>query len=284
VVRAFLDTLDRSDGRRLPTWGAIAVAALLVTAGQIAGARAWLRLHPAAAVPRALATGFHVSQLGKYVPGGFGQAAGQVALSRNAGVTVARAAVAWVVFAGLFIVAGTAIGAVLALTLTTAAPFVRALLGGGILTVLLVNRRLMAWAVGSLRPRVRWLPDPEELPGQADLNRCFAWAVVFVLAHGSAFSILLHSIDADATWTTSMPAFGVALAVGLVAIPVPSGLGVREAVLVALLPLPATAVVSAALIHRLVTIGVEVALASVSAARSAVPARVRPHPEGYENG
>jgi uncharacterized membrane protein YbhN (UPF0104 family) len=77
---------------------------------------------------------------------------------------------------------------------------------------------------------------------------------------------------------------GTALAtgwvVGYLAVPVPSGLGIREAVLVAALPsLAAGPLVAASVAHRLLGLLAEVALAGIASGR-AVLARSRPGPDG----
>jgi uncharacterized membrane protein YbhN (UPF0104 family) len=70
-----------------------------------------------------------------------------------------------------------------------------------------------------------------------------------------------------------VPAFAASWAAGFALVPIPAGLGVREAVLVALLPsYGAAAIVAASLLHRLATLTAELVLMGF-AWRSAFVAR-----------
>jgi uncharacterized membrane protein YbhN (UPF0104 family) len=98
------------------------------------------------------------------------------------------------------------------------------------------------------------------------MYHCFARQVLFALGQGVAFTLVLRSIYPDAPIVASVAAHSFAFGVGLLAVPIPSGLLVREGLLVAVLQasVPGGTVVTAAIFQRLITIGVEVAMIGAS--------------------
>jgi uncharacterized membrane protein YbhN (UPF0104 family) len=71
----------------------------------------------------------------------------------------------------------------------------------------------------------------------------------------------------DGSPISAIFAFAAAWTVGFVALPFPSGIGVREAALVGLLGLPSEFVVAASVAHRLVTIVGEIAVSVTAMVR-----------------
>ena len=103
------------------------------------------------------------------------------------------------------------------------------------------------------------VPSSEELPTQRDIYIFFCWALVAIGALSLAYTILLRSVAPDADAATAFCAFAFAWVVGFVAVPIPAGVGIREALLVALIPGVGTApVLAASLALRLLTIATEV--------------------------
>jgi len=269
VLVAVASGLDRAEGRVVPSIVALGVAlAFAVVAGRVS-ASGWAALVPGRAPRRDLRRCVYASQLGKYVPGGVVQAAGQVAIAVQIGIPARDALPAYLVFALHVVLGSLAIGALLA-TQSAVVGAGWAVLGGlGLLSCALVARPLVAWLVGLVQRVVHRLQRLGPLPPQPAMCRCFAMQLAFALGQGVAFAILLHSVDPDAPLVAAIGAHAFAFGVGLLAVPVPSGLLLREGLMVAVLhdAVPAGTVVTAAIFQRLVTIAAEVLL--IAANRSA---------------
>jgi uncharacterized membrane protein YbhN (UPF0104 family) len=102
------------------------------------------------------------------------------------------------------------------------------------------------------------IPGADQLPTQSDIVVFYAWALVTIGSLCAAYAILLGSLHTGANPGTVFCAFALSWAIGFIAIPIPAGVGVREAVLLGLLPGVGTAqLLSASLALRLLTIGTE---------------------------
>ena len=107
---------------------------------------------------------------------------------------------------------------------------------------------------------VRRSPDPELVPPGAQIARSAPWAALNMLTTSVAYAVLVRDLDTSAAPAAITVAFAAAWVGGFLVLPLPSGLGVREALLVGLLPsVPSVVVLAAALAHRLVTVAAEVA-------------------------
>ena len=96
-----------------------------------------------------------VSQIAKYIPGGVWQASGQLGLARTVGVQLQRGAVAFTVQALMQAVAACTFGAVVAVTWTDGAGWLRVLLAlASVFSLALVDRRWMVWILHKI-PRTR---------------------------------------------------------------------------------------------------------------------------------
>lgn len=253
---AFTQTADDLDRSLLPGIPRLAAAAVLAATGVLAGGRAWVRVLGAGGTrARRLAHGFHLSQLGKYLPGAVWQVVGLIASAREAGERTARASTSFVAFAIVQVVAGATVGALLVVTGTRQPLVVRAVCGAGVLSLVVLDRRWMSWVAGCLRR------DPALVPGQPALVRSWAWSALTMVFAGGSFALLLDGIDPDQPFVASISVWAIAWTVGFVAIPFPAGVGVREAVLVGLLAGSgdgaAAAVIAASVYHRLATIAGE---------------------------
>lgn len=239
---------------RLVTAFAIVVVALMLWA------RAWSALLAHEADTRALRHGFYLSQLGKYVPGGIWQAAGLVTLGRDAGADLARASTAFFVLAATQVAGAATVGGLAALfTPDLPTPF-RVAAIASLLLALLVHRGWMVMALRLARRVVKRL-DVNGVPSQRAILESYAFAAVATAVASAAFALITRPHDAGVA-LAALSAFATAWWIGFVAIPFPSGIGIREAVLLAALrtPLTTAVVLGAAIGQRLVSIAAEATL------------------------
>jgi hypothetical protein len=256
-------TLDDSADQVMPSTPALVVAGALALVAITASARAWAVLFRDLLTTRskriALRGTFYIAQLTKYLPaGGVIQVASQLGLAPTAGVPLKRAAVAFPV---------TVIGALSAcatfgcgLALVTDLPgWARTLAGLSLLTVLLLYRPLMATALDLARRIIPRTPAADQLPRQVDILTFYLWALVTIGSLCGGYTVLLLSVTDGINGPTVFAAFAMSWAVGFLAVPVPAGVGVREAVLVAAIPgVPTAPLLAASLALRLLTIATEV--------------------------
>lgn len=256
---AFWKTWDPSRPPALPPWPMTLSAFAVVVAGMAAAGRSWATLFEGAGSTRRLAHGLYVALFGKHIPGGIWQVIGQIGLAVGPGVSAAKAATAFPVMVLVQLVGGLSAGALLGLFGTGVTGWLRVLAVGGLAALPLLRREWMAAAADRIR-RWRKIEGPDHLPSQAAILRCYGWTVATFLLSGLGFALLLPA-PGDVGLAAVIGAFGLAWVVGFLAVPFPSGIGVREGVLVALLGSVAAPVIAASLLHRLVTMGAEAVLA-----------------------
>jgi uncharacterized membrane protein YbhN (UPF0104 family) len=130
----------------------------------------------------------------------------------------------------------------------------------GLALVALVHR---GWMVATLRLAARVVKrlDVSLVPVQGAILRAYAWSVAAAAAGACSFTVIAHPGSA-ALDVTAVAAFATAWWIGFVAIPFPSGIGIREAVLLGALraALGSGVVLGAAIGQRLVAIVAELAL------------------------
>lgn len=266
MLVALFTTWDRATEAILPSWSAVGWSLVAVTGGLVGAGRGWAALFDRRHAAR-LRSAFYVAQVGKYLPGGgLWQAVGQTEMSRSDGLPAARAAAGFVVHGVVQLVAGLALGSLSSFGAPGPAG-VRVLLGGGLLAALLLRRD---WLVHVLRWSSRIIPrGAAEFapPEQPRILRSFAWALTAVLGSGLGFAFLLHGLAPGFPIPYAATAFSLAWAIGFAAVPFPSGLGVREAVLAFLLPGATAQVLAAAIALRLSLIVAELGFSAVSARR-----------------
>jgi hypothetical protein len=270
---ALVSAWHKTNGTFPAVWRLVAAGALWGV-GLLAAAYAWgvmlggeRRLDHAA--------GLLVSQLGKYIPGGVWQASGQVGLARGAGVRLQKGATCFSVFAILQAVSGANFVLLLALTWTDAPAFVRILLAvGAILSVALIDRRWMVWVLHKI-PRTRDASS-ELVPPQSAIVAGWLAALVSLAANSVGFYLVLGGFGTIHHPFLVIAAYATAWTIGFIAIPIPSGVGIREAVLVAILhgSFPSSVIVAASVYHRLVSIAAEGLLAAAASHRVR-PSRLR---------
>jgi hypothetical protein len=112
-----------------------------------------------AAIVELVKRGGSARTIAKYIPGGVWQASGQLGLARSAGVQIQRSAVAFTVQALMQAVAACTFGAVVAVTWTDGASWLRVLLAlASVFSLALVDRRWMVWTLHKI-PRTRMSSD-----------------------------------------------------------------------------------------------------------------------------
>jgi glycosyltransferase 2 family protein len=200
-----------------------------------------------------------MTQPAKHIPGGLAQPVGQVVLAAQVGPSPGVMLARFVLHAGMLVVAGLGVGT--AMAASTDVWWVGVLsMAGGVAGVLALAR--LAGGSGPARlfsgfsERVgggRLAVDPEDLRlAPSRLGAGLAVAGAGTVTRGLAFA-LLAAPTIDLPVVVLVGAYALAWTAGFVAIPFPAGLGIREAVLGALLVAgaPFTAVVAVAVVQRL---------------------------------
>jgi uncharacterized membrane protein YbhN (UPF0104 family) len=266
LVVTFVRSLDATDAAVLPDFGSVAAAFVLAELGLIFAGRGWTCLFPEEDGRLGLAGAFYASQLGKYIPGGVWQAVGLVGLSNAEGVGFDHSGTVFPVHVVTQTVGVALVGAGVVFLDTDGASALRIAALAGVLAPVFLYR---GWMRALLSRVGTWIGRDlqRHLPSQRAILESFTWSMLTIVASGAAFAVLLRSMSADDSFAAAVVAFAFAWVVGFVALPFPAGLGVREAVLLALLSTPAATVVSAAIVHRLVTIVAEVGAIAVSRLR-----------------
>jgi glycosyltransferase 2 family protein len=265
IAVAAISTVGDASDKALPGPGALCVAFFLVVTSLILVARAWATLFPETVDRQVLTTGFYTSQLTKYLPaGGFVQAASQVALS-GPETGVGSAALRLPVFSLCAAAAGATLGA--GLMFATSLPaWARVVAGLGLVAPLVLDRRILSFVLRAAQRFVRRLPDSDALPPQRAILRCYAFSLGNMAAYAAAFAVLLGDVT-DVNPVIAGVAMSMAWVAGYVFVISPSGLGIREAILIAALPgLPAAPLLAASLAQRLLGVVAEAGLAGVSRA------------------
>jgi hypothetical protein len=228
-------------------WLALVGALVLAAAGTAAGALIWLAILNSLGVRTQLgwAWVFFQAQLGKYVPGSVWQYAGRAAAARSYGIPVRSVGISLPVE---FVASGLAGGTMAAFLLG----WWGAAIVGAVAIFLVAGQSLARGGRSAVRATV--LATVLYLPVWLLLGGSF-----WLCARG-----LLGVPEYDVAFYVG--AFAIAWLAGLVAVYAPGGLGVREAVLVALLSsrigAPNALVLAAA--SRLIFILVDVVLAGVA--------------------
>ena len=250
-----------ADEDAIPSLGVALVAVTLQGAAGFSATQAWVKvLGPGIDPARARAAMFE-SQLSKYVPaGGMVQAVGQVALSTSETVTMRRSAVAWISSVILTVIAGmTLLGAFAAIGALDG--WVRAVAALGPLSLLLLNRRCLGFVLTLGRRFSARVPEPTSLPASRVMLGALAWAAAGFVLLAISFTVILGDLDAGIDQLEVMAAFVAEWLVGFLLVPLPAGLGAREAVLVALIPASTTGqLLAASLAQRLLAFAAEVVL------------------------
>jgi glycosyltransferase 2 family protein len=244
-----------------PTTFALLSAALLLIVNTLLSAFGWALLFERSNTLELL-RGYFVSLPGKYVPGAVWQAVGQVSTARRSGISGSAASVAFPFFVLSQIAAAGTLGVLFAVTAVDAPVWLRVVSGLGVVSVALLFNRSWACAALDVTSRHTRLDlTAQHVPARSRLLGAYFCNLLGLGAASIAFAVVLRGIaPGDPAFASAAAAFGVAWGVGLLVIPVPAGLGIREGVLVLALNGSATvaAVVTASAIVRLVTIATEI--------------------------
>jgi glycosyltransferase 2 family protein len=279
IAVAFARTVDDARDQVLPSAGAFAAAGGLALIAILASGRSWVTLFhdllDTRSQRRRFEATYYLSQLTKYLPtGGVVQAASQLSLAASTGVSRSRIALAFPVSVIGTAAAGATLGA--GASLSTELPgWARALAIMGLAAPALLHRGLMRFVLEHVRRFVRRVPAPDHLPSQRSIVVYYGWALVSIGATASAYTVLLRSLTNDVNPAIIFCAFALSWTVGFLVLPLPAGIGVREAVLVAALPVGAGPLLAASLAQRLLAMGADVtaAFGSKIVARRALQAR-----------
>ncbi len=254
-----------ASGVSLPGPGSLIAAFVCTRVALACSARAWARLIGPPTDRHLVARAFYESQLIKYVPaGGVVQAAGQVGMTATHGVPVRRVSLAYLSLAAATVASGLALGAGLVLA-GSLAPWVRGVALVGVLAPALLQHRVLA-AVLALGRRISGrVPEASLLPDQRSLWTALGWCAANHVFYAGGFTILLRAVDPSTPVLAAAVAYVVAWVIGFLVLPLPSGVGVREAVLVGLVPTVMTGpLLAASLAQRLVAIAAELTAAAAN--------------------
>lgn len=265
VCWAFVAALGDAREVPLPSVGALLFSGLSLSAGLLAAAAAWaslLRGHRYAQV----LPGFAVAQLAKYVPGSIWQGVGQVADAHRLGVGMGTATLAFFIQICVQVLVTGATSAVA--LLTPGLPiWLAALSAMGPLGLALIHpASLRALVRGLARVSRRVSPAALDIPEWPVLLRAAIASFAAAAALGVGFAVLLAGSGDLRQFIGTAGVFLLAWTIGFLIIPVPAGLGIREAVLVVGLSglhSPAE-VLAASIICRLVLIVSESTIAGVA--------------------
>jgi uncharacterized membrane protein YbhN (UPF0104 family) len=125
----------------------------------------------------------------------------------------------------------------------------------------------MVWALQKI-PRTRGSAH-DLVPNQRGILLAYVASVLTLAAAGSAYLVLLGSFGPIGNPLFVMAGYAAAWTVGFVAVPIPSGVGIREAVLAAILHgvFPASVLVATSVYLRLVLLLTEGLLALIASHR-----------------
>lgn len=265
MVLAFTATADRARGSLFPGYLPIVFSGVSATLAVYALYRGWISLLPQVQAG-ALARGFYLAQLGKYMPGAVWQAVGQVGYAVRAGVPSSVASTAFPLQALILAAGGGALGATMVLFPESRSSGTGLLPLAGLLLLLPLRRRWLLVVFKVLGRLVR-REFPERLvPAQSAIFRSWGWGVIALLLYAVAFALPLEGVSQGQSFALSLVTFSFAWTVGFLALPFPTGIGVREAVLLAALApqVVAAEVITASVYQRLITMGAEVLMIGLS--------------------
>ncbi len=230
-VRGALHTLD---------WQSVALSFVAVIAGTITSLMAWRSLLASEGHPLGVAAAariFFVGQLGKYLPGSVFSIVLQMELGKRAGVPRARAFTTSLAWVGLSLSTGLCVGMVgFPVLASTGDKKVWALLAVLPIAVAASTPPILTRLVNLLLHLMRKPPLPRPLTW-AGVARAAAWLTATWTFFGLHLWLLANALGAPG-WTgitRCIGGFALAMAAGVLFILVPSGAGIREAIITAAL-------------------------------------------------
>ena len=209
---------------------------------------------------------FYVGEIGKYLPGGVWPVLGRGELARRGGVPKAAAFTSVALSLGMLYLAG----------MFTAAAFMPfAISGGGFSPWMLallalpvgvvgLHHAVLEWGLG-LVSRVTGRSIDVAVPRWGQSLMLVARYIPTWLFLGFSTYAVSRSISNDISFTRMMFATMLAWVVGFLAVPVPTGAGIRETVLYAASGAPKTIAITTAVAARIIFVIVDVLGAVISA-------------------
>lgn len=241
IVRATVDLWPDVRGTLLGlAWQSVLVSLVLALLGITANTLAWRSVLTELDCPLPVATAsriFLVGQLAKYLPGSVWSFVLQMELGRRAGLPRARAFIAGLVATGLGVTAGLALG-VLGLPALIeaggAAVIIVAVLAP--VAALCAHPKVLSRLVELFLKVLRRQPLGHSFSWRGVLQ-ALGWSALAWLCFGTHLWLLANAEAAPGFdgLLRSIGAFALAMTAGLFAVVAPSGIGVREAILVAAL-------------------------------------------------
>jgi len=219
------------------SFGYVALAGVLSVLSLVASLLGWRSMLAGLGTPLPLATAariYFLGQLGKYVPGSVWPVLAQMEL--GAGYGLSRAAVG----AASLLALAMAIPVALVLALLAVPALLSADASAYLLLFLVLPVAVVVLSPPVLNPLLtralalaRRPPLPQRL-GAGTVGRVAGWSVAMHVALGLQTYVLARDLGAEGALLLPLAigAFSLASMAGLVALPVPAGAGVREAVLV----------------------------------------------------
>lgn len=257
-------TIERPGSNELPSVPVLALACMFTTASLAAAALQWAILLDVSGSRRIVAyRSVFVSQLSKYLPaGGLFQVASQVSLSESGSP---RSRFQLFLTGVVQLCAACPVTGLLLLA-SSSAPVPRTIAILATPIIVLAHPRIMSLLLSVSRRFMKSVESGANLPSHGRLARAQLLALSNIALLSAGFGVVAVAVDQSTSFLTATGAFALAWLAGFVVVPLPSGLGVREAALVALLPdLSPANVVLTAVILRLVGLVSEVGLAAGSA-------------------
>ncbi len=278
VVLAVVDTWDnvRETLRRISPYELV-LAEALVLVGLGGSALTWrVAARELGSTVRVAAASkiYFLGQLAKYLPGSIWVLPIQMELGKRGGVPRARALAASVMAIGFNLVTGLAIGMLV----------VPSVMGAGAWRVVTLLALLLVGCVAISPPVLTYLLDRGfRAVRRPQLERDVSWSGVvragsFSIASWASYgaSLWVLAVGVGAPAGESLPlciaGFALAMTVGVLVVVAPSGIGIREAIIVAVLApvLDGPEALAVALVARLLF-----TLADLVAAAAVVPVRLR---------
>lgn len=262
-VRGALSTLD---------WPSVVLSFVAAFLGTVTGLLSWRALLADEGYPLPVLTAsriFFVGQLGKYLPGSVFSIVLQMELGKRAGVPRGRAFTTSLAWVGLSLSTALCVGLLgLPVMAQTGDQKVWALLAVLPMAVVASTPPVLTRLVNLVLRVMRKGPLPKPLSWGGVARAC-SWLAVTWVCFGLHLWLLANALGAPG-WSgviRCVGGFALALAAGVLFIVVPSGAGVREAILVAALApvMSAGEALGIAVVSRAIFIVCDVATAAAAA-------------------
>jgi glycosyltransferase 2 family protein len=265
-------------------WPRVALSAAAVTGGVLLGPLVWHAMVDDLGAPvrvRDAARVYLIGQLGKYVPGSVVAVLLQMELGLAVGISRVRSFTASVLTAGIVVVTSLVAGLLAVPALVHNRPELLWLFVLLPIGLVLLHPRVLTWVVGLLLRLLRRNPLPHRLTWGA-IARASGYSLLTFLLYGLHLYVLVGALPGQTRGGVSLllciGGIGLAMTAGLLAFVLPSGIGAREAVIVAALVqlVPYGPALAIAVVSRLLFTAAELLTAGVVALvtrSSTAPAR-----------